>query len=407
MAKLHVLHTADWHLGQKFLNFDRQEEHQMALDWLKDTISKKEIDVLIIAGDVFDIQNPPNYAREMYYNFLFQLRDTNCRHIVIIGGNHDSPAMLNAPKLALKALNAYVVGSASDTSNSDVIKLKNEVGKLEAVIAAVPFLRDQDIRRSVVGETDLERIERIKLGIVRHYEKMGEEVKKYVDEKVPIIATGHLYAKGAEASADQNNIYIGNRENISASQFPAIFDYVALGHIHRAQYLGEQEHVRYSGSIIPLRFKETKDDKSVTEIIFEDRSIQSINMIPIPEFRRLKTIEGDIEKVRDSLERFAKKEREGLAPWVEIMVETDQFIPNLDADLRELVKDASLQILKIKTLRQHHALAQGAEMKDLEELDPEEVFKQKCTSYGSPPEQMEQLVGTFRELKTWMNEQED
>jgi len=91
-----ILHTSDWHLGQKFLSKDRIDEHQSALDWLRQTIIEQEIDVLLVSGDIFDIGNPPSYARHLYYRFLTSLQGTYCRHVVITGGNHDSPSMLNA-----------------------------------------------------------------------------------------------------------------------------------------------------------------------------------------------------------------------------------------------------------------------------------------------------------------------
>jgi len=104
-----ILHTSDWHLGQKFLSKDRIDEHQSALDWLRQTIIEQEIDVLLVSGDIFDIGNPPSYARHLYYRFLTSLQGTYCRHVVITGGNHDSPSMLNAPKELLEILNVYVV----------------------------------------------------------------------------------------------------------------------------------------------------------------------------------------------------------------------------------------------------------------------------------------------------------
>lgn len=402
-----LLHTADWHLGQKFLYNDREAEHRLALDWLLDLIKTEAIEAVIVAGDIFDVQNPPNYARSLYYNFLTKLLNTSCRHVIIVGGNHDSPAMLNAPRELLKALNVHVVGCASEQLEDDIFELKDQDGNLEAVIAAVPFLRDQDIRRSISGESDLERIERIKLGIYNYYQKAGELVIPYQKMNVPIIATGHLYAKGAHASSnDQNNIYIGNRENISAEQFPSVFDYIALGHIHCPQKLGGLEHVRYSGSLIPLKFKETKDPKSVSIVQFNHKTIKDIKLVSVPEFRRLKTVEGDLETIKKSLERFAAKDRE-LTPWMEIIVQTDTIIPNLDTELRAFTKDMELEVLKIKVLRQHHALDQQIPDVELEDLQPLEVFKKKCESSGKSPEDMKTLIATFTELENWMTERDE
>jgi len=145
-SNMKILHTSDWHLGQKFLTNDRKAEHEMALDWLYDTIQTEKVHALIVAGDVFDIGNPPSYARTIYYRFLTKLQGSCCRHIIIIGGNHDSPSMLNAPKELLEILNVHIIGAATGDINDEIIPLKDGKGNLEAVIAGVPFLRGNRVR---------------------------------------------------------------------------------------------------------------------------------------------------------------------------------------------------------------------------------------------------------------------
>ncbi len=402
-----ILHTSDWHLGQKFLFFDREMEHRHALNWLLDLIEKEKIDVLIVAGDIFDIGNPPNYARKIYYQFLTKLQHTDCRHVIITGGNHDSPAMLNAPKELLEALDIHVIGAAPKNLEDEVIVLKNHAGKLEAIVAAVPFLRDRDLRTSLSGESALERVARIKEGIFRHYTQVAEIVSKYKDTDVPILATGHLYAKGAESSAKQDNIYIGNIENIDPDQFPKLFDYVALGHLHRNQIVGEMSHIRYSGSIIPLSFSEIQDKKAVNIIHFNNKKIEEIKVVSIPTFRELVTVKGDFERVQKKLDKLAVKYTENELPaWVEIIIETEKLIPHIDNLLNDYTKDMNLELLKIRTNRQLYSLDSQSDELNLDDLDPVDVFKKKCESYGSPPDEMEEMLATFAELRNWMAEQE-
>ena len=230
-----ILHTSDWHLGQRLLQMDRHEEFRMALDWLHSVIEKEKIEVLLVAGDIFDIGNPPNQARQLYYRFLRRLLNSTCRHIVITGGNHDSPAMLNAPRELLESFNIHVVGAATDNIEEELLVLKNDKGEEELIVAAVPFLRDRDLRITKVGEEQQSRQARLQEGLQQHYQSLAELAQPYADQGLPIIAMGHLYAKGSVASDKQDNIYVGNRENMEAGQFPTVFDYVALGHIHRAQ----------------------------------------------------------------------------------------------------------------------------------------------------------------------------
>ena len=400
-----ILHTSDWHLGQKLLFNDREKEHQLALDWLLDTIQEQAIDVLLVSGDIFDIGNPPNYARQMYFNFLRSLLKASCRHVVITGGNHDSPAMLNAPAELLKALNIHIIGAATDEIGDELVVLKNG-DKVEAIIAAVPFLRDRDLRTTLAGEEEKDRQARLQAGLSKHYADLAALAAPYAEQNVPVLAMGHLYAKGAVASERQDNIYVGNRENMEASQFPASFDYVALGHIHRPQTVGEQAHIRYSGSLIPLSFSETKDDKSVYLVEFDGKKLQSIDALAVPVFRRLKTIQGPLEKVQASLDRFGAKTDRLLKPWVEVIVEAEDYIPQLDQLLRDYCQELPLELVKIRILRPHHSLQlTESEPPDLDDLQVDDVFRQKCRSQGEiSDEKEESLVATFHELQEWMRD---
>lgn len=405
-----IIHTSDWHLGQKLLYNDRETEHRLALDWLLEAIEAERADGLIVAGDIFDIGNPPNYARSLYYRFLRKLLNTPCRHVVITGGNHDSPAMLNAPRELLQALNVHVIGAAGEDPADEVVVWESEDGQAEAIIAAVPFLRDRDLRYSVAGETGYDRVEQIRQGIKKHYDERAEYISSRFDTaKVPVIATGHLYASGAAASGKQDNIYIGNTENIDARQFPELFDYVALGHIHRAQAVGGLEHVRYSGSLIPLSFSETKDDKAIYVLEWSDKKLEAIRSIPVPVFRRLKSITGTLEEVQDSLSRFLQKDREGLEPWLEITVHLDRMVPELSTLLQETLDEAGggASILKVQARYPQRQDLTAQDTPDLDGLEAEAVFRMKCEQYGSPPEQMDELLATFRELQSWMTEQDD
>ena len=400
-----ILHTADWHLGQKFLFYDREEEHRQALDWLLDLIEKEKIDVLIVAGDIFDIGNPPNYARKLYYQFLTKLQNTSCSHTIITGGNHDSPAMLNAPKELLEALNVHVVGSVPPDLENEIILLKNNKNEVDAVVVAVPFLRDRDLKFSHSGESSTERITLIKEGIYQHYAQVGEFASKYETLDVPIIATGHLYAKGAESAAKQDNIYIGNMENIEAEQFPSVFDYVALGHLHRNQIVGGMQFIRYSGSIIPLSFSEIQDKKAVNIVQFEGRKIKHFEAFEVPIFRKLVTLKGSFEAVQKKLDKLEQKVSNDEFPaWVEVIVETDKLIPNLDNLLNDYTKEMNLELLKIRTNRQFYSLDYQSEELNLDDLDPVDVFKKKCESFGSPPDELEEMLATFTELQNWMTE---
>lgn len=403
-----LLHTADWHLGQKFIYRERIEEHQAFLHWLLQVIQTQQIDILIVAGDIFDISSPPHYARTMYYRFLSGLLKTNCRHIVITGGNHDSPSMLNAPKELLSALNITVVGAVSDNPEDDILELKKPSGEVEGVIAAIPFLRDRDINFISAFESGEARLDQIKKGIIAHFEKMAALVAKYESQDIPVITTGHLYAKGGKASDNQNNIYLGNMDNIDPALIPDIFDYVALGHLHKAQPMGKLRHIRYSGSPIPLSFPESKDKKTVTVVDFKGKKPTEIKLLEIPLWRHLSIIEGDLVSVQEQIGQLTDqllKDKAVLTAWIEVIVHTDHQIPGVENLLYEFVENKAVEILKFKVLLNNQNEEKIKLSGELSELSPLDVFKKRCEDMTD--EDYQPVEQTYLELMTWMNENED
>lgn len=404
-----MIHTADWHLGQKFMSRDRLEEHKVALQWLKATIEENKIDLLLVAGDIFDIQNPPNAAQKLYYEFLVGLKNTHCRHVIITGGNHDSPSMLNAPAELLKFLNIHVIGSATNPISNQILELRDSDGQLEAVVAAVPFLRDKDIRYSIPGESTEERLKRVREGIFNHYETLAKIVENHHYRNIPLITTGHLYAKGASASADQTNIYIGDTENIRASDFPSIFDYVALGHLHREQMVERNKRIRYSGSLIPLSFSETVDPKSVSIVEFDEEGrLGKVLIERVPTSRIIRRISGTYNEIKKSLIELTSEvqlQNHNLNAWVELTLENPVDVIQLEQNLLEIIDDKPIEILKTVLKTRMNSLHTFVQEKSLNELTPLDVFQKKLENYGSDEATDKELMtDTFKELLNWMNE---
>jgi exonuclease SbcD len=165
---MRILHTSDWHLGRSLYGRKRYEEFSSFLDWLAQTIEDEKVDALLIAGDVFDTSTPSNRAQELYYRFLCRVATSCCRHVVVVAGNHDSPSFLNAPKELLRALNVYVVGSMTEALEDEVFVLHAD-DKPEAIVCAVPYLRDKDIRTVEPGETIDDKNAKLVEGLKNHY----------------------------------------------------------------------------------------------------------------------------------------------------------------------------------------------------------------------------------------------
>lgn len=274
---LKILHTSDWHLGRRLYGRLRYSEFEAFLSWLQDTISAQQVDILIVAGDIFDTMTPSNKAQALYYEFLGKVSKSCCQHVVIVAGNHDSPTFLDAPSNVLKFLNVHVIGTACEDLDDEVLVLDGVDGIPHCIIAAVPYLRDRDVRSSQAGESGQTKDANVIAGIRAHYDKVADIAKvkqaqliKTHQQHIPIIATGHLFAAGGMTTDDDGvrDLYVGNLGKISADMFDEGFDYVALGHLHVPQRVGGRESIRYSGSPIAMGFGEAKQQKQVLLIQF-------------------------------------------------------------------------------------------------------------------------------------------
>lgn len=418
-----ILHTSDWHLGQRLYDYERYEEHERFLTWLVTLIRDEKIDLLLIAGDIFDVGNPPHQAQELYYNFMLDImRETNCRNLVIVGGNHDSPGNLNVSKDILRFLQIYVIGGATPVIEDEIVEIRNVQGKdkttLQAIVGAVPFLRDADVRYSMSNESIEEKEGRIRKGIQNHYEKLKDAIlDKYDIENVPILATGHLFAQGAtfsepkspedeeaHTSKAEKDIYIGNLGKVGADAFPKEFDYVALGHIHRQQKIGKNPFIRYSGSPIPLSFSEYNNKHSVIIIEADNGKIEekNIQIIPTEISRKLLRIKGNLEEVKEKIKSYRADKEYPLGIWVEITVQIDKRNPQLETILRDFAEEynPSLTILAIRTQYDIESknLQEILKTKTLDQLSHEEVFILKCQSENRSEKEIEELKNTFKIL---------
>ncbi|RAU82511.1 exonuclease SbcCD subunit D C-terminal domain-containing protein [Pontibacter arcticus] len=407
---MRILHTSDWHLGQRLVNLERTEEHQHFLNWLLDTIQHEKVDVLLMAGDVFDNGAPSNTALKLYYDFLRKVCATCCRHIIITGGNHDSVSTLNAPKELLDCFNIKVVGGATPDILDELLELRSKEGELELVVCAVPFLRDRDVRLSIPGESAEERENRIKQGIADHYAAFVPHIQKYKQAQIPVVAMGHLFAAGGTASDWEKEIHVGNLGQIGAAQFPEEFDYVALGHLHRPQKVNNTHHIRYSGSPIPLSFSEVTDTKVVFILDFEQNELTDLRELEIPCCRKLVRFKGDLDKVKLQLAGYDNSAYT-LPAWAELQLELDAPLPDLNRQLEELLAlKPELQLLIhrppiIKAARE--ALEQHVQPEaDLHTLLEKDVFLKRCQS-TFPDSDHSELEATFAELMELMGQEKE
>lgn len=398
-----ILHTSDWHIGSALYGRKRYDESEQFLHWLVETIKNHSIETLLVAGDIFDTSTPSNTAQELYYRFLNEVSRTTCRHIIVTGGNHDSPSFLDAPKALLKAFNIYVVGSVAEREKAEVLVLNDADNNPEVIVCAIPFLRDRDVRQSSEGESYRDKENRLIEGIVSHYQKVYEEACKERNElgkSLPIIGMGHLFIAGSsiykrsgEASGERD-LYVGNLGQVSADRLPS-FDYFALGHLHIPQKVAGRETIRYSGSPMAMNFDEIHQQKSVVIVDIHDQNVD-IQTVQVPAFRHFEQIKGDWDSIEASLKRLKE---ESFAGWVEVIYEGQEAIGNLRERVYKLVENTSIEVLKIQNAMLFNAVMKQYEKEvELQDLNPTDVFDQCLIDHGIPDDQKIVLKGLFSEV---------
>lgn len=428
-----ILHTSDWHLGRALYGRKRYDEFSAFLDWLMQIIEDEKIDALLIAGDVFDTSTPSNRAQELYYRFLCNVSTSCCRHVVVIAGNHDSPSFLNAPKELLRVLNVYVVGSITDNLEDEVFVLqKND--KPEAIVCAVPYLRDKDIRTFEPGESIDDKNAKLLDGLKNHYAKVCAiaeqkqvEFKKAGYDNIPIIALGHLFTAGGKTVDGDGvrELYVGSLVHVGSEVFPASIDYLALGHLHVPQIVGlsdknntqshssKMSHIRYCGSPIPMGYGEAKQEKKIVLVEFNG-AMSNVQEITVPCFQELIRIAGSLDDIYAKIQELKKA---GSSAWLEIEYTGSDIIGmsecenvqagNLRDMLDEAMIDSTMEIVRIKNRRiMNKTISSIAENETLDDLNVEDVFLRCLDVFKVSDNDRDELIIAYNEIVKSLHEED-
>ncbi|MFV9653332.1 exonuclease subunit SbcD [Pseudomonas sp. NY15366] len=397
---MRILHTSDWHLGQHFMGKTRQAEHQAFCAWLLEQVRAHEVDVLLIAGDVFDTGAPPSYAREQYYRLVVDLRDVGCA-LVVLGGNHDSPAMLGESRSLLAQLGTQVVPGVGVDSAEQVLVLRDRAGAPGAILCAIPFIRPREVMASQAGQSAQDKQQSLQQAIAEHYQALYQlalSQREALGSALPIIATGHLTTVGASASESVREIYVGSLEAFPTSTFPPA-DYIALGHIHRPQKVGGLEHIRYSGSPIALSFDEARQQKEVLLLDFGAAALQSITPLPVPVFQPMASLRGSLKELAGAIAAAAEQGTPERPVWLEVQVSTDDYLSDLQSRINALCEGLPVDVLRIRRERGTATASLASEAREtLDELSVEDVFTRRLQQETLDEGDAQRLQGLYRQV---------
>ncbi len=404
---MRILHTSDWHIGRSLYGRKRYDEFAAFFDWLAKLITEQQIDALLVAGDIFDTSTPSNRSQELYYRFLCRVARSSCRHIIVIAGNHDSPSFLNAPKEILRALDVHVIGAMTAQHADEVLVLKDTHDHPQAIVCAVPYLRDRDIRTVDAGETLEDKSAKLVAGLQAHYAavcRIAEQCREEIGE-VPIIAMGHLFTAGGKTVDDDGvrELYVGALTRVGADAFPTCIDYLALGHLHVAQCVGQRENMRYSGSPIPMGYNEAGHAKKVVLVEFNSR-VPAIQEIQVPCFQPLVRISGSLAVIQDRIDELKRQDSNA---WLEIEYTGQEIV----GDMRELIETSlagsAMEVRRIKNKRViDRVLGEIMDDATLDDMDVQDVFARCLDTHAVLPEERDELVQAYHEILASLHEED-
>ena len=449
---MRLVHTSDWHLGQRLHDRPRDFEHRRFLDWLLGLLEREKADALVVAGDVFDSANPPAEAQRLYYEFL-----AACRRrlpeldIVIVGGNHDSPSRLDAPAEILRTVRVHVVGGLPQESGPEmeaagpelpspraVIPLHRRGGEVAAWLVAVPYLRPSDLPSVLTAEPAaatgdaaadaLARAERLQqagaqlLGSISGvYERLFAAARAARRPGQALLAAGHCFLASTRTSLDsERKIQLGNQLPLPVELFPPEVAYVALGHLHLAQTVAGREHIRYSGSPIPLALSEADYPHQVLVVELMGERLTQVRAVPVPRSVELLRIPAEplpLDEVLPLLRRLPASGPPDAGaderPYLEVRVRLGAAETNLA--LRKTIEDALAtawpRLARIAVTRtaplDHAASLEHLAGEQLRDLDPEEVLRRCYQRWRDDPQAFvpEAQLQLFRNLLDEIHEQ--
>lgn len=373
---MRILHTSDWHLGIQLHGVSLLEEQRNAALFLAETVEKEKIEAVVIAGDIFDHAVPPPDAVRLYSHMMRTLCIDRGVPVLLCAGNHDGAARLSVCAPLLRDAGLFVAGSLSDGVEPVVLG--------DTAFFLLPYFNAEEARylypdREIRGAADAMAV-------------VCEDLRTRLAAGKRNVLVSHCFAAGGETGESDRAAVLGSAGRIPLTAF-AGFDYVALGHLHRAQQLACGDTIlRYSGTPYPYSFGEAGQEKSFTLL---DTQTMDLSTIPVPPSRPLRILRGEQAALLENApwdkarEDYLKIELTDSPPHLWLMAAFREYYPNL---------------LEFQGLRQSGE-GQGITVQELEELRPLDLVTKFCEEVGGyTPD--EDLLKIFREEALGSGEEE-
>jgi exonuclease SbcD len=414
---MRLIHTADWHLGHTLAGHSRQLEHERFLSFLLDTLEVQRADALFISGDVYDHGHPAAFAQRQFFGFVAEARRRlPALAMVVIGGNHDTAARLDAAGPVLRSLGVAVLGGfprAHDDTRGlafdDVVIPLRVGGDVAAVAVAVPFLRAPELSMATATANAVDGLvaDLVVDGTRAVLERVSARARALYP-RVPVLALAHCELAGARLSLSSERPLFGGSHALPADLFDqAGIDYAALGHLHLAQHLGPSGNARYSGSPMPLSMAERHYQHQVVVVDVADSRVactpvfvpRTVDFLRVPDDGA-----DDLEVVLDRLRSLDLAERSvEERPFLEVRVRLSKPVPDLRARVDQALEGKPVRLVRVEResdgdgLGLSDLVAATAPSSGLMEFGPVAVFSALYSRhYEGPPEPA--LLAAFASL---------
>ena len=329
-----ILHTADWHLGQLLYNFDRQEEQQSMISQIRTIVEQEKPDVFLLAGDIYDVAQPSAMVQKMFNDAILSLHHA-CPEmtIVCISGNHDSGVRHMVYQKPWEELGVHMAGTIQrEHPENHIIEIPGK-----GFVVAVPYAAERLMPDGF-------------------YQSLYDLVVERNTENLPVVLTAHLALSACDHTGNSiSDNYIGGIECADAADFSR-YDYVALGHIHKPQFVDKAKRIRYAGTPIPISFDEVYQgcEHSVSIVEIDHHGDQPrLTTIDIQNPRPLVTISvrgtDSLSEAKQKIEDFPADNR----AYIRLNVEVPQgkTLPYGDSEIRHLLQDKQADFCYINSVR--------------------------------------------------------
>ncbi len=388
---MRILHTSDWHIGKNIHNHILEQEFEYFIDWLIDIIQKQKIDILLIAGDIFDVAYPSSTAQKLYYAALAKLIKTDLQKIIIISGNHDSVAHLKAPSRILKNLNVEIFAGLD---NLDSLIYPYPEDKPQVVFVAVPFVREIDILRlrHILTNEDYDAT------IAEIYRILYDKTAPYREQGIPIVATGHLYVTdGKYTNEEKLNYTMGMLVDVPSKAIPK-FDYTALGHVHKPLEFPKR-NLYYASNPFLMSFHDILQTTR-RRILIYDTDKREVEEIQVPMIREFVKFEGELDEILNQIKSFRTKGILKPAYAQVTVTKYENLYAQAVAEKIRAIENDDLEILELRILPNYnYTEIFSNQQRSLKEMSEVEIFNQILQEIPNLSEQeAEELKSTFLTL---------